>query len=1240
MDPPAVATPELCLASLLLNMVGPTGNKANILTEPNLVSRLNAHGNPSTATRRVCPGRVSRFGWVHSRWTTPDAILRRRRIIPPTSTASETLLVFQKSNKAAFSPGKLEPKFSSLPIRIDPLSHCDRRFPVSVGIGGIGKSDGWEHPLLCQDFPEDFNSQARQKPLRTGRTTLPDRQLWARLFDLVIPEPPNPGNRLLSVDFGAATESREFGGSHLVEPCRLTLPCVLVLEPRVMPKKKRPAEKSNTTRTGKSGKRQSKAARGSGAASSRAASGLDTSVRQSKSETRRRQGKRTIRTPASPTGNVIRVRGARTHNLKQVDIDVPRDQLVVITGRSGSGKSSLAFDTIYAEGQRQYIETLSVYARQFLGQMQRPDSELIDGLQPTLCIDQKNNSASPRSTVGTITEIYDYLRLLMSKAGVIHCRGCGDPISQQTQEEIARQLLQYPPRTRLMLLAPMVRGRKGAHAEVLERIRKAGMVRVQVDGQLYDIDSVPKLAVRKEHDISAVVDRIALRDGIEGRLSESLRLALKLGDGMVVVMRPSEDDSDTEAWDSRLFSTHSACLQCGISYGEILPRTFSFNSPYGACPECDGLGTVDHFVAAAVIPDRDLALRDGAIAPWRELSPAARETRMKKLRPIMKQVGLRIDTPLAQLDPERWETFLNSRTPKLPGLFLQLEKELATTTSDQHLERLQSIRGQVSCQACNGSRLGPDARQVKLSGVGIDEIVSWDILQAQKFFRDLEESSELTGVTREVARAPLREIIRRLQYLEDVSVTYLSLGRNAATLSGGELQRVRLATAIGTGLTHVCFVLDEPSIGLHQRDNQLLINVLHRLRDEGNSVLVVEHDEEVMRAADWIIDMGPGAGEHGGTIVGQGDIETIKQNHESSTARFLNGEQVIRRATEIRDTDAAQWIELKGARFHNLQSVDVRLPLGRLICVTGVSGSGKSSLIHDTLGAALQRHTGSPTVVPGPYDSLTGADSVEQVIRVDQSSIGRSSRSNTATYTGVFDEVRKVFARTRLAKQLGFTSSRFSFNSVQGRCPQCEGHGQQRIEMKFLPDLFVLCPLCRGARFNSQTLRVKFKEATIADVLEMSCGQARDFFSEVERIHRVLDALCQVGLDYLPLGQPSTTLSGGEAQRIKLATRLARPQSGNAFYILDEPTTGLHFEDIQKLLDVLDLLVEQGNTVLVVEHNLDLIANADWILDMGPDGGRFGGQVVAAGTPAEVVQQNRKYTAHYLKPVWERLGRN
>ncbi len=932
--------------------------------------------------------------------------------------------------------------------------------------------------------------------------------------------------------------------------------------------------------------------------------------------------------------NCIRVRGARTHNLKNLDIDLPRDQLVVITGRSGSGKSSLAFDTIYAEGQRQYIETLSVYARQFLGQMQRPDAELIDGLQPTICIDQKPGAASPRSTVGTVTEIYDYLRLLMAKAGTIHCRGCGDPIQQQTYEEISRQLLMFADRTKMILLAPMVRGRKGAHADVIEKIRKAGMVRVQVDGEIYDIDSIPKLAVKTEHDISAIVDRIAIREGVEPRLNESLRLALKLGDGMVVVQHQSGTQSNGEAtWETKLYSTHSVCPKCQISYGEILPRTFSFNSPYGACQACGGLGSIENFVASAVIPNRNLSIAQGAINPWKTLTGKTLQKRLDAVEPIFKQLAFTLDRPLAQMEDSDWQTFLFQTEKSKPGLFLLLEKEMATTTNDRQLELIQSLRGQVPCYACRGCRLNGEALQVKLEGVAIDQILAWDIDTALTFFRDLEKSPNLVGVVREIAIPPVREIVRRLTFLQDVSVNYLSLGRGAATLSGGEFQRVRLATAIGMGLTHVCFILDEPSIGLHQRDNQLLINVLKHLKSEGNSVIVVEHDEEVMRAADWVVDMGPGAGEHGGTIVTQGPIEKILANTQSLTTQYLNGNRHIRRNTQLRTKEPAGWIELSGARHHNLKDVNARFPIGRLICVTGVSGSGKSSLIHDTLGAALQRKLGSPTVVPGPYDALTGTHGIEQVIRVNQSSIGRSPRSNTATYTGVFDEIRKVFAATKLAKQLGFSTSRFSFNSVQGRCHQCEGHGRQRIEMKFLPDLFVLCPLCRGARFNSQTLRVKFREKTIADILEMSCGQARQFFDQINRIHRVLDALCQVGLDYLPLGQPSTTLSGGEAQRIKLATQLAKPEAGKAFYILDEPTTGLHFEDIQKLLDVLDLLVEKGNTVLVVEHNLDLIKNADWIIDMGPEGGSGGGLVVASGTPAQVAKVKNSYTGNYLAPM-------
>lgn len=957
----------------------------------------------------------------------------------------------------------------------------------------------------------------------------------------------------------------------------------------------------------------------------------------------------------------IRVRGARTHNLRNLDVDLPRDRLVVITGRSGSGKSSLAFDTIYAEGQRQYIETLSVYARQFLGQMQRPDAELIDGLQPTICIDQKPGAASPRSTVGTVTEIYDYLRLLMSKAGTIHCRGCGKAIQQQTYEEISRHILRLPEKTRLVILSPMVRGRKGAHAEVLEKIRKAGMVRVEVDGQLHDIDAVPKLAVRQEHDISAIVDRIVLRDGVEGRLNESLKLALRLGDGMVLVQHqvledavgpasatspapaggkaktqsPSDQtqspsDQAVPVWETTLYSTHSACLDCGISYGEILPRTFSFNSPYGACPACGGLGSLEHFMPTAVIPNRDRSLKQGAVTAWKDLKGKTLQKRWADLSGLLKTVGLQLDQPLSELDDTRWHTFLFHSDKRQPGLLLLLEKELSTTSNEQHLETLQSLRGQVPCNACRGSRLNDEARQVRLLGKTIDQILDWDIDTAVAFFRELESSQQLTGITREVAIGPVREIVRRLTFLQEVAVNYLTLGRGAATLSGGEFQRVRLATAIGMGLTHVCFVLDEPSIGLHQRDNQLLISVLKKLQAEGNSVIVVEHDEEVMRAADWIIDMGPGAGEHGGTIVSQGTIDTILHDQDSLTAAYLNGTRKIQRRSPLRTSEPSGWITLKGARFHNLQNLEVAFPLGRLICVTGVSGSGKSSLIHDTLGAALQRKLGSPSVVPGPYDELTGTAAIEQVIRVDQASIGRSSRSNTATYTGVFDEIRKVFTATKLAKQLGFSIARFSFNSVHGRCPQCEGHGRERIEMKFLPDLFVLCPLCRGARFNTQTLRVKFRDKTIADVLEMSCAQARDFFDQIQRIHRVLDALCQVGLDYLPLGQASTTLSGGEAQRIKLATQLAKPEAGKAFYILDEPSTGLHFEDIQKLLDVLDLLVEKGNTVLVVEHNLDLIRNADWIIDIGPDGGRGGGQLLAAGPPASVAKIKNSYTGQFL----------
>lgn len=872
---------------------------------------------------------------------------------------------------------------------------------------------------------------------------------------------------------------------------------------------------------------------------------------------------------AAPMGpndsNCIRIRGARTHNLRNLDIDIPRDKLVVVTGPSGSGKSSLAFDTIYAEGQRQYIETMSVYARQFLGQLPRPDVEWLDGLQPTLCIDQKPGSASPRSTVGTVTEIYDYLRLLMARAGVLHCQGCGRPIKQQTSHEIAERILDLPKQTKLVLLAPMVRGRKGAHAEIFEKIRKAGLVRARVDGEMHDIDAVPKLAVRQEHTISAVIDRLVIREGIESRLQESLQLALKLGQGIVLTEHQPTDANNAGAkgasgepeWLETLYSVHSACPDCGISYGELSPRNFSFNSPYGACPDCGGLGCVE------------------ATEPVRG------------------------------------------------------RKKLSKSEDENSSSNAASLPLQ-ECPACFGSRVNPLARQVKLRGVTIDQLVAWDISTARTFFESMLNDVQLTDLERRVAEPSLREIIHRLKFLQEVAVEYLTLGRSAATLSGGEFQRVRLATAIGIGLTHVCFVLDEPSIGLHQRDNQLLIQSLRRLQREGNSVLVVEHDEEVMRAADWIVDMGPGAGAAGGTLVVAGPPDVVMKNLESSTARYLNGQIKVQRTTTVRGPEGAKWLELAGASLHNLQNVSLRVPLGRLICVTGVSGSGKSSLIYDTLGAAIQRHLGSPTVIPGPYKSLRGIEHVHQIVRVDQASIGRSPRSNAATYTGIFDDIRRVFAATKLAKQLGFSTSRFSFNSKAGRCPQCEGLGQQRIEMKFLPDLFVNCPLCRGARFHSQTLRVKFRDLTIAQVLDLSCEQARDVFAPIEKIHRVLVALCDVGLEYLPLGQASTTLSGGEAQRIKLATHLARPADAHTLFLLDEPTTGLHFGDIQKLLNVLDLLVEKGHSVVVVEHNLDLIRNADWVIDIGPGGGRHGGRVVAAGPPSVIKQSLDSETGKFL----------
>ncbi len=843
--------------------------------------------------------------------------------------------------------------------------------------------------------------------------------------------------------------------------------------------------------------------------------------------------------------DAIQVRGARTHNLRNVDIDIPRNRLVVITGVSGSGKSSLAFDTLLAEGHRQYVQSLSLYARQFFDQMERPDVDRIEGLQPTIAIDQKPAAPNPRSTVGTITEIYDYLRLLMARVGTVLCPACGTPIAQQTLAEIEQTVRSLPADTRVMLLAPLVRGRKGAHRDVIESIQKAGFVRARIDGATYSLDEIPKLAPQKLHDIEAVVDRLVIREGIEARLSESVRLAARHGEGVVTIVYQPKGATDGK-WQERLLNTRYACPRCQTSISEIEPRTFSFNSPYGACPTCHGLGVVDHGAAPAAVT-----------------------------------VGEGDDT----------------------------EHDV--------------------CPDCHGTRLRAEARACRLGGLAIHEITGLSITSALEFFSGLTFAED----QRPVAEPIVAEIVRRLAFLDRVGTEYLTLDRTADTLSGGERQRVRLATGIGSGLVGVLYLLDEPSIGLHPRDNDRLISALRDLQRQGNTVVVVEHDEALMRASDHLIDIGPGAGHLGGQVVAQGTPAAVGRLEASLTGAYLSGRQEIQVPQARRSPVKSRALQLSGATANNLKNVDVEIPLGLLVCVTGVSGSGKSSLIVDTLAKALARKLNGAEARPAPHRGLRGVNQLERLVEVDQSPIGRTPRSNPATYTGVWDDIRRVFAGTKQARQRGYGVGRFSFNTKGGRCETCEGQGVRRVAMNFLPDLEVTCPVCHGARFNRQTLALRYRERSIADVLAMNIREAADFFENHAAIHRVLMTLVDVGLGYISLGQPSTTLSGGEAQRIKLATELSRPSAGHTLYILDEPTTGLHSDDIRRLLGVLNRLVDQNNTMLVIEHNLDVVKTADWVIDMGPDGGAGGGQIVATGTPEEVAGCDASHTGQFLRSV-------
>ena len=951
---------------------------------------------------------------------------------------------------------------------------------------------------------------------------------------------------------------------------------------------------------------------------------------------------RAVAGPSSPSDprdadpGAIRIRGARSHNLKNVDLNIPRDQLVLITGLSGSGKSSLAFDTLYAEGQRQYIESLSVYARQFLHQLQRPDVDLIEGLPPTICIDQRPGHQGKRSTVATTTEIYDHLRLLMARLGKVHCYQCGNEVQQQSREQIQDRIMDLPEGTKTMILAPLVRGRRGAHKDVFASIRKAGLVRARVDGEVYDLESLPELSPRKTHDIDAVVDRVIIREGIRSRIGDSVRLALQHGDGLVEVFyltpEAEAESKDNSSWRAQLFSTQHACPQCDISYEEIQPRTFSFNSPYGACPVCEGIGLLEQFDADAVIPNLELSIAEHAVAAWKNATAAAGKKYAADTERFLKRHKLALDQPLDKWPEKALTQFIHGNDKNFAGVLMSLEHEYSTTSSKKRKQELTSYRASLACEACQGSRLRVEAMHVRLSGKPIHEIVSLPIDQANEFFRAVQFDDEESPI----ADPLVREIRKRLDFLERVGVSYLTLDRGTATLSGGELQRVRLATSIGSGLVGVCYILDEPSIGLHPRDNHRLIEALRDLQQQGNTVIVVEHDEAVIREADQIIDIGPQAGENGGRVVAQGDLNSICNVDASMTGAYLSGRAEISVPPKRRKLAKTRSISLEGATANNLQNVTVRLPLGALVCVTGVSGSGKSSLINETFGPAVIQRLGGATPKPGPYKSLRGVSKIEKVVQVDQSPIGRTPRSNPATYTGIYDEIRKVFAGTREAKQRGFKSNRFSFNVKGGRCEACAGQGVQKVEMSFLPDMYVTCDECLGARFSRQTLRVQYRDKSIADVLEMRIEDAAGFFENFVNIARVLDSLNQVGLGYIPLGQPSTTLSGGEAQRIKLATELARVESGKTLYLLDEPTTGLHFEDVRRLLDVLHGLVDKGNTVVVIEHHLDVIKCADWVIDMGPDGGSAGGNIVAEGTPADIALVEASHTGRFLREILQR----
>ena len=980
----------------------------------------------------------------------------------------------------------------------------------------------------------------------------------------------------------------------------------------------------------------------------------------------------------------IEIRGARQHNLKNIDLVLPRDRLVVITGLSGSGKSSLAFDTIYAEGQRRYVESLSSYARQFLGQMDKPDVEYISGLSPAISIDQKGTSHNPRSTVGTVTEIYDYLRLLFARIGHPHCPKCHRPIQQQTSEQIIDAVLDMPEGVRIMVLAPLVEGRKGEYQSVFEDVRKAGFVRVRVDGEVRDLSEKIELKKNIKHSIAVVVDRLVVSHEHEdkSRIADSIEQALKLGSGQVIISQPVQGSTTT--WQDTLFSENFACPYDGTSLAALEPRSFSFNTPHGACPTCTGLGTRLEVDPDLVLANKDLSLNQGAIAAWGKAGWNGNSYYKSLLDSVARYYGFSMDTPIRDLKPDQIQKILygsgserivmlyqsksgRSREYRAhyEGIIPNLERRFKETDSEFIREELQRYMAPRPCPTCGGARLKPETLAVTIAGRNIREVVDYSVLKAREFFTALEErvpygerlnghvatprgrrgaaaeatdpfaaERTLTLTDREftIARQILKEIRERLRFLVDVGLDYLTLSRTAATLSGGEAQRIRLATQIGSGLMGVLYILDEPSIGLHQRDNARLIRTLERLRDLGNTLIVVEHDEETMRSADWIVDMGPGAGEHGGRIVAEGPIEKIMASPASLTGQFLSGKRVVPLPSERR-AGSGNWIRIIGARENNLKNITAEIPLGRLVVITGVSGSGKSSLVTNTLYPALSQRLLRSREAAGDHDRIEGLQNLDKVIDIDQSPIGRTPRSNPATYVGLFTTIRDLFAQVPEARVRGYQPGRFSFNVKGGRCEACEGDGILKIEMQFLPDVYVPCEVCQGKRYNRETLEIKYRGYSIAEVLEMTADEALEVFQNIPAIAAKLRTLCEVGLGYIHLGQPATTLSGGEAQRVKLSSELSRRATGRTMYLLDEPTTGLHFADVEHLLEVLGRLVDAGNTVVVIEHNLDVVKTADWVIDLGPEGGDAGGEIVAVGTPEDIAENPASYTGQHLKKV-------